>query len=245
MTVGIYGLGRFGTYWASLLGQKFKVIGYSRSPKPDLPEEIEPVSKEQLAQADAIFMCVSISSFEAVLKDLAPLLKTGVTLFDTCSVKVHPARVMQQILPAHVQAIASHPMFGPDSGKNGTEGLPMVMSSLTADPENFEHWKNIFLSYGMQVIEMSPDEHDHQAAYTQGVTHFIGRVLQDLHLPDSRIATMGYRKLLEIIEQTCNDPLQLFYDLQSYNPYTGEMRNAVFKSFQHTLNMLEPEDENS
>ena len=242
MTVGVYGLGRFGTYWALLLAQKFKVVGYSRSPKPDLPDEIELVSKEELARADVIFMCVSISSFEAVLKDLAPLLEHGVTLFDTCSVKVHPARVMQQVLPDHVQAIASHPMFGPDSGKEGTEGLPMVMSSLTAAPENFEHWKNIFLSYGMQVIEMSPDEHDHQAAYTQGVTHFIGRVLQDLHLPDSRIATMGYRKLLEIIEQTCNDPLQLFYDLQRYNPYTGEMRSAVFQSFQHTLDMLEPED---
>lgn len=242
MTVGVYGLGRFGTYWASLLAEKYKVIGYSRSHKPDLPKEIEPVSKEQLAQADTIFMCVSISSFEAVLKDLAPLLKPGSTLFDTCSVKVHPAGVMQQVLPDHVQAIASHPMFGPDSGKNGTEGLPMVMSSLTAEPETFEYWKRIFLSYGMQVIEMSPDEHDHQAAYTQGVTHFIGRVLQDLHLPDSRIATMGYRKLLEIIEQTCNDPLQLFYDLQRYNPYTGEMRNAVFHSFQHTLDMLEPED---
>src|SRR6056297_318198 len=243
MTVGVYGLGRFGTYWASLLAQKFDVIGYSRSEKHNLPPEIKQVGKEEIAQADALFMCVSISAFQKVLQDIIPLLKPGVTLFDTCSVKVHPANVMQQVLPAHVQAIASHPMFGPDSGKNGTVGLPMVMSSLTAERENFEHWKSIFLSYGMQVIEMSPDEHDHQAAYTQGVTHFIGRVLQDLHLPDSRIATMGYRKLLEIIEQTCNDPLQLFYDLQSYNPYTGEMRNAVFKSFQHTLDMLEPEDE--
>lgn len=242
MTVGVYGLGRFGRYWASLLAQKFRVIGYSRSPKPDLPEEIEQVDKEDIVQADVLFMCVSISAFESVVRDIAPLLKKGIILFDTCSVKVHPAQVMRQLLPEHVNSIASHPMFGPDSGKNGTEGLPMVMSSITANVHVFEYWKSVFLSYGMQVIQMSPDEHDHQAAYTQGVTHFIGRVLQDLHLPESRIATMGYRKLLEIIEQTCNDPIQLFYDLQRYNPYTGEMRNAVFQSFQHTLNMLEPDE---
>jgi len=243
MTVGVYGLGRFGTYWASLLAQKFDVIGYSRSEKHNLPPEIKQVGKEEIAQADALFMCVSISAFQKVLQDIIPLLKPGITLFDTCSVKVHPAQVMQRELPTSVNSIASHPMFGPDSGKNGPQGLPMVMSPVSAMPVIFEHWKNTFQGYGMQVIEMSPDEHDHQAAYTQGVTHFIGRVLQGLHLPESEIATMGYRKLLEIVEQTCNDPLQLFYDLQRYNPYTGEMRNAVFESFQHTLDMLEPEDE--
>jgi len=243
MTVGVYGLGRFGTYWASLLAQKFEVIGYSRSEKNNLPPEIKQVGKEEIAQADALFMCVSISAFEGVLQDIVPLLKPGMSIFDTCSVKVHPAQVMQRVLPASVNSIASHPMFGPDSGKNGPQGLPMVMSPVTVMPAIFERWKDIFQGYGMQVIEMSPDEHDHQAAYTQGVTHFIGRVLQGLNLPESQIATMGYRKLLEIVEQTCNDPLQLFYDLQRFNPYTGEMRSAVFQSFQHTLDMLEPEDE--
>jgi prephenate dehydrogenase len=91
----------------------------------------------------------------------------------------------------------------------------------------------------MDVIEMTPDEHDHQAAYTQGVTHFVGRVLQRLDLKECRIGTLGYHKLLEIVEQTCNDPLQLFHDLQRYNSYTGEMRNAVLESFQYTLKMLE------
>ncbi len=29
-----------------------------------------------------------------------------------------------------------------------------------------------------------------------------------------------------VVEQTCNDPLQLFADLQRYNPYTKQMRMA-------------------
>ena len=54
---------------------------------------------------------------------------------------------------------------------------------------------------------MTPDEHDREAAFTQGVAHYIGRVLSDLGVRRSPIGTVGYNKLLEIVEQTCNDPL--------------------------------------
>lgn len=86
---------------------------------------------------------------------------------------------------------------------------------------------------------MSAEEHDREAAFTQGITHFIGRVLKDMNLKPSPIATMGYRKLLEIVEQTCNDPWQLFLDLQQYNPYTKEMRNQLQTSFQRILSSLD------
>jgi len=243
MTVGVYGLGRFGTYWAGLLAKKFdRVIGCSRRVKENLPPGVEQVSEEEVLSADTLFLCVSISSFEQVLRSLAPRLKEGTTLFDTCSVKVYPAGVMRRLLPEGVESIASHPMFGPDSGKDGVDDLPMVLYPISVKDSVFSYWKELFRDYGMQVIEMTPDEHDHQAAYTQGVTHFIGRVLENLKLEKSSIGTVGYHNLLEIVEQTCNDPMQLFYDLQRYNPYTGEMRTAVLDSFQKTLAMLEPDE---
>jgi len=240
MNIGVYGLGRFGKFWAALLARKFGTVSaFSRTPKKDLPKGVNWVSQEDILQTDALFMCVSISSFSELVHSIAPRLKPGMVLFDTCSVKVFPAEVMERELPETVQAVATHPMFGPDSGKNGVAGLPMVMHPVRCRPGVFNHWTGIFKSLELDVIEMSPDEHDHQAAYTQGVTHFIGRVLQGLELRESRIGTVGYHKLLDIVEQTCNDPLQLFHDLQRYNPYTGEMRNAVFESFQYTLKMLE------
>jgi prephenate dehydrogenase len=85
---------------------------------------------------------------------------------------------------------------------------------------------------GLSVSVMTPDEHDREAAFTQGVAHYIGRVLSDLGVRRSSIATVGYKKLLEIVEQTCNDPLQLFLDLQRYNPHTREMRARLEKSLQ-------------
>jgi prephenate dehydrogenase len=99
-------------------------------------------------------------------------------------------------------------------------------------------WKETFASLGLRVVQMSAEEHDREAAFTQGITHVIGRVLKDMDLQPSPIATVGYKKLLEIVDQTCNDPWQLFLDLQQYNPYTRQMRQKLQNSFQRILTKL-------
>jgi prephenate dehydrogenase len=147
MKIGVYGLGRFGKFWAELLAQKFdNVMAYSRTPGKVLPAGVEWVELEELLEADALFLCVSISSFEEVLRSIAGKLKPGMVVFDTCSVKAYPAQLMQRELPATVECVATHPMFGPDSGKNGVQGLPMVMHPLRCDEKRYRFWKDVFTS---------------------------------------------------------------------------------------------------
>lgn len=86
---------------------------------------------------------------------------------------------------------------------------------------------------------MSAQDHDMEAARTQGITHVIGRILSDLHLTPSGIATLGYTKLFEVMEQTCNDPWQLFVDLQRFNPHTKHMRQNLDSSVRKLLGTLE------
>jgi len=133
-------------------------------------------------------------------------------------------------------------MFGPDSGRNGVQDLPLVFIPVRDMGDRVDIWRNIFLEMGMKVIEISADMHDKDAAFTQGVTHFIGRVLNELHLKESEISTKGYKSLLSIVEQTCNDPLQLFRDLQHYNPYTHNMRQELNESLNKTMDMLTKAD---
>jgi hypothetical protein len=64
------------------------------------------------------------------------------------------------------------------------------------------------------------------------LTHYLGRVLAELHLPPSEIGSVGYRRLLEIVEQTCNDTWRLFLDLQRFNPYTPAMRRALDRALE-------------
>jgi prephenate dehydrogenase len=126
-------------------------------------------------------------------------------------------------------------MFGPDSVGNGLNDLPFIMCDVRSTEDEFNFWQEKFRGFGFSLHVMTPEEHDREAAFTQGITHFIGRVLKDLDLKESPIATLGYRKLLEVMEQTCNDPWQLFIDLQQKNPYTGEMRRELKKSLDRIL----------
>ncbi len=231
-------MGRFGSFWASLLAKNHTVIGYNRSQR-EFPDGIERGSFEELCGCQAIFLCVAISAVESVVKRLAPHIEPGTLILDTCSVKVHPAKVMEQHLPAHAEILATHPMFGPDSGKDGVEGLPLILSPVRVSESSYAYWKGVFEGWQVRVVEMTPHEHDAEAAYTQGITHFIGRVLDGLNLKPSHIGTKGYEKLIEIIEQTCNDPEQLFKDLQRYNPHTREMRIDLASSISKVMHDLE------
>lgn len=237
MKIVVYGMGRFGFFWASLLAERFNVSGYSRSRRA-FPEGVPEIKEEQLGEFDVVFLCCAISAVEDVLKRIASVLKYDAVVIDTCSVKVEPVRLMLKHLPASCGIIATHPMFGPDSGRNGVKGLPIVYHPVRDINGSGHFWNDVFVGMGLKIHRMTPDQHDEEAAFTQGITHFIGRVLKELELKDSRIATLGYRKLQEIVEQTCNDPVQLFMDLQKYNPHTSEMRIQLKKALHDTMELF-------
>ena len=243
MKIGIYGLGRFGMFWANTLSENVKdaqVVAYSKHSKGFK----NTVSVEECLSSDLIFFCTSISSFEDVLKNNAHLIKKGATVLDTCSVKVNPALWMKKYLNVdEYTLIATHPMFGPDSAKDGIKNLPLVFSPLSKENEKTKAVEDMFNSMGLNVVKMSVREHDKQAAYSQGITHFVGRTLSTLGLDDTCIATNGYKTLMTIVEQTCNDSMQLFYDLQRFNPYAKEMRLSLQVALEKVLNQLAEQEE--
>lgn len=237
--VGIIGLGRFGRFWAQFLSRDFDVVGTSRRDIPDLPAAVKQVPLEEIGTVDTVFLCVSISSLESVLPRLTPQLRAGQTVIDTCSVKTYPVEQMIRFLPESVHIIASHPMFGPDSAEERADRLPIITHPVRIPDSDYTSWRERFYSLGLRVIELTPEEHDLEAAYTQGITHYIGRILAEMDLRPSPIATLGYKRLLQVMEQTCNDPVQLFRDLQRYNPYTREMRDTLQRARESTEEMID------
>lgn len=244
-TVGIIGFGRFGRYWAGMLSSDHRVLV---TDKADLAEDAEQMGlefrslPELCAGSDTIFLCVPINQIESAVSHLKTHLKPGTLIFDTCSVKMYPTRVMLGEFDAteHIDLIASHPMFGPDSGALGVKGLPIVMWPLRVSNSRYREWYAYFEKQGMQVVEMSPDEHDSLTAYSQGVTHYIGRVIGELDLQETPIDTKGFKILLSLVEQICNDSWELFQDLQNCNPYTKDMRLGLEKALRHVHGQLLP-----
>jgi prephenate dehydrogenase len=239
VNLGIYGLGRFGRFYAELLSRYATLTAFSRNPESPLPAGVRRVDEAGLCDQPVIILCVAISGLREVLQRLAPRLKPGTLVMDTCSVKSMPAKWMDEMLPPAVKILATHPMFGPDSARGGIDGLPMILHPVRLGSSELDQWRGFFERVGLSVQLMEPELHDRQAAFTQGLTHYLGRVLAELELEPSPIASLGYRKLLEIIEQTCNDSWQLFYDLQQYNPYTREMRERLAVSLSQVKRRLD------
>jgi prephenate dehydrogenase len=239
MTVGVYGLGRFGTFWAGLLSRTCEVRAFSRDPSHRVPPGVTRVGEDELARLPAVFLCVAISAMEEVLGRLAGRLAPGTLVMDTCSVKTYPVELMERLLPAGVSILGTHPMFGPDSGSAGVQGLPMILCPSRVTEADLARWRGLFESLGLSVTVMDPRAHDEEAAFTQGVAHYVGRVLKELGVRPSAIATVGYRKLLEIVEQTCNDPWQLFLDLQRYNPATRAMRQRLARAIDTVMSAID------
>ena len=220
-SIGIIGFGRFGKVLANILQKGFSIKAYDLNPTGAFPG-VEFINLESVLKEKVIFIAVPIRHFELVVKEISPLLPAGTTIIDVCSVKKHPAEIMDKNLPVNVGIIATHPMFGPDSFISNNR-LKMMMNNTRDTHDQFNFWRRFFTDQGIQVMEMSPDQHDRMAAQTQGVTHFLGRMLKEYGIRKTTIDTQGFRDLLDLVDQTCNDTWELYTDLQLYNPYTKDM----------------------
>ena len=236
--VAVIGLGRFGKFWAEWLADTYDVVGTSRRTIQDLRNGVIQVGLDEALQRDIVFLTVSISAVPSVLDEIAPLIRTDATVVDTCSVKLFPVAEMKARLPQSVDIIASHPMFGPDSAGERTDELPMITWPIR---DTYRRYATIIRTLGdlrMRIVEMTPDEHDREAAFSQGVTHLVGRILDEMDLAECPIATLGYTRLMQVREQTCNDPVRLFKDLQRFNPYTKAMRQRFSDALSVTEELL-------
>ena len=220
-SVGIIGFGRFGKVLANILQKGFAIRAYDPKTTGAFPG-VEITDLESVLKERVIFIAVPIRHFETVVKEISPQLSERTTIIDVCSVKKYPTEVMEKNLPESVGIIVTHPMFGPDSFISNNR-LKMMMNNTRDVHGQFNFWRRFFKDQGIQVMEMSPDQHDHLAAQTQGVTHFLGRMLKEFGIKKTAIDTQGFRDLLDLVDQTCNDTWELYSDLQLYNPYTKKM----------------------
>lgn len=234
-TVSIVGFGRFGQTLNRLIEDDFEVKTFDKDQK-DLAK---------IYEAETIFFAVPISSFEKVIRQHRKYFKDSHQLIDVLSVKMHPANVFKKYLKnLRTQALLSHPMFGPDSSKDGFENLPIILDKFMTNESTYKFWKDYFKSKKLTVIEMTASEHDKMAASSQGLTHFIGRLLEANGFKSTPIDSLGTRKLLEVMEQTCHDSWELFTDLQHFNPYTKNMRIRLGEIYDRLYNKLLPKQVN-
>lgn len=229
-TLSIIGVGAFGEFMASYLYDHFEVM--LCDPYRDLSalsDRAMICDVEKAAQADYVVLAVPLKYLSGVMDDIAPMLKAGQVLIDVASVKCKPRDIIMECLPQDVRYLGVHPLFGPESGKNGIKGLNIT---ICGQGDDLEKSISSFLSNELKlnVFQTSAEDHDQQMAYVQGLSHMIGKAFQNMNLPEITQSTHSFSLLQQMADNVKNDSDDLFISIQHDNPYSEDVRKNFFDS---------------
>ncbi|MDB5423273.1 MAG: tyrA [Phenylobacterium sp.] len=241
-TLALIGFGQFGQLAAKVLKSHFDVLVTDTAPDGPAAAQAMGVgfgSLEQAARRDVVIVAVPVVSMRAVFAALAPHLRPGALVVDVGSVKMLPAQWMAEILPAHVDLVATHPLFGPQSARAGLKDLRLVVCPIRG--ERHERVAEFGRALGLTVTVTTPEEHDREMAYVQALTHLIGRSLVNLGIPDEQLKTASYQHLLELCSLIGADTFELFTAIQTQNPFAAEVARAFVDQAQGLLDQVAAE----
>lgn len=237
----IIGFGRFGELLANLGKDTFDIYIIEADTKRRAVAKnsgFKLLAFESVVEVDFIFIAVPISQIKDIIKQLATLVNEQHTVIDICSVKVYPAKLMQQYLTKSA-LLATHPMFGPDSAKNGLDGMRVAFCPLRIGARSMQIVKAFWEKQGATVTETTPEQHDQDSVYSQAFTYSIARIILNMNLPPVRFKTRSFDKLAEVAKLSANDSEQLFHDMLFYNPYYSDMKKLFEKSIRITAQQLD------
>lgn len=227
--VGVVGFDAFGQLTAGLVRPYHEVAVYG----PDAGRKVdaERVGAKFLPLAEVagcriVVLAVPVASVAEVVRRIAPMLRPGALVLDVGSVKVLPAAVILRELPEHVDIIATHPLFGPQSARRGLVGARIVLCPVRG---RYGHLA-LFLrrELGLRVIVTSPEGHDREMAVTQGLTHWLARALVGMEASEpalsGRLTTASFDLIREAVGMVRYDSPAVYEAIGALNPFAAEVR---------------------
>ena len=240
-TLGIIGIGAFGEFMLKHVTPYFDVRIHDAFRNLDQIGEtynLTVTSLEDVAKSDIVIFCVPVKELESTVQTVAPFLKAGQLVIDLCSVKCKPVDILKRFIPDGVDAVSLHPLFGPQSGKNGIAGLNITVCNVSG---NRADCVSAFLKDKLilNLFQTTPEKHDQEMAYVQGLTHMIAKVFVRMDVPTIHQQTKTYGHLNDMVELIRYDSEELFLAIQRDNPYVKETTEKFFaavKALEEKLN---------
>jgi prephenate dehydrogenase len=232
----IGGTGKMGKMFKKLFEkQRYKVIVAGRETK------ISP--KEAVSQADVIIISVPIRNTEETIKEISPYIKGTSLLTDFISVKVNPCKWM---LNANCEVIGGHPVFGPLKNVNGQN---FVLCPARGS-RYLEWYKKTLKKMGLNVLIMSPDEHDKSMAIIQCLNHLsniaFATSLKALNFNlSNNLVSPNFELRLYPVGRMLSQSEEMYADIETENPYSKEAAKAYFDVVSIMKTMIENKDKSS
>lgn len=182
-----------------------------------------------LSEAALIVLAVPEKAALAVLPTLARITRDDALVVDTLSVKSR----MSAAVVASGRAgefLGLNPMFRPELGPRDRP----VIAVPYIDGPRCRTFLGEIRSWGASVSVMDPDRHDRLAAATQSLTHAavlaFGLALVELDVDPDEAIEVGpppYRTLSALLARIVGGEPEVYWDVQSGNPYAASARKAL------------------
>ncbi len=221
--LGLVGFGAFGRLTAQALRPHFEVLAHDPAfPPGEEADGARGVTLAQAAGCGVVVLATPVGALAEVVRAASPHLRPGALVLDVGSVKVGPAATMLAGLPPHVDIVATHPLFGPQSAAGGLTGLKIAVCPVRGDRGACVA---AFLeTLGLQVFVTTPEEHDREAALAQGLTHLIAKVLVAMEPLPTRMTTRSFDLVMQAVDMVRDDAPEVFAAIEHANPYSREVR---------------------
>jgi len=229
--VGIIGFGAFGQLIARHIRPHFRLCAYDPAPglQPIADEHgVALTSLEGAASCAVVVLATPVGRLQAIVDAVAPHIQPGSLVLDVGSVKLGPADIMKRGLPEHAGIVATHPLFGPQSARNGIAGLKIAVCPVQGRG-CYRLAAYLRQQLGLKVIMTTPEDHDREAATVQGLTHLIARVLVQMEPLPKRMTTKSFDLLLEAVNMVRHDAPEVFEAIERANPYAIGVRRRFLE----------------
>ncbi len=237
-TFGVIGFGHFGEFLARSFAEHGEVLvtDVDTGRLPAANGRIRPAPLGEVARADVVVLAVPFDALEGVLEQIRDELPPTTVVMDVVSSKARPTALLRTVLEGHPNVLATHPLFGPPSMERIEPGLRIIVTH-TEGARAKELRDFLETGFGLQVIELSPDVHDHAMAYMQAIPFFIARAIADLDIPGQlpdpayldALAIPSFEKLWRIVDIEQHHSPGMFETSQQSNPYADEARRRFLK----------------
>ncbi|GAB4236981.1 MAG: prephenate/arogenate dehydrogenase family protein [Methyloligellaceae bacterium] len=143
-------------------------------------DRAEPSAARAVEGADLVVICIPVSAYEAVAREIAPHLAPGALVSDVGSVKKSVIADVEPHLPAHAVFVAGHPIAGtehsgPEAGfaELFQNRWCILTPSQRSTPEAVARLTAFWEALGSKVETMTPEHHDRVLAITSHIPHLI------------------------------------------------------------------------
>ncbi len=201
---------------------------------------------EAVKGADVVVLSVPIDSFESVVREISPALKSGQIVVDVTSVKTAPVDIMHRHLGTYV-VLGTHPLFGPGARSIANQNFALTPTNA-AEAALAEKVKEYLEGRRGKVSLMTPQEHDDMMTVILGLSHFIAIVSADTLLGSSKLKKMQalggitYKVLLTLVESVLTEDPELYASLQMNLPHVAEVERLFQSRAKDWADMVESGD---